>query len=142
MDGRYAHKPNTIPLPIEIYHSAFAAFAAESRDPNLAVPDDFVQKISQLMLFVSQISVLESPRQERTREKLQELLGFAATPLRSASGSAPDHGIVSTQPGMIGSAALAIVEEKSELGSGNDPVVQGSFSYLAHWSDNGQKVRL
>ena len=130
LDGRYAEEQNPIPPPIEIFHPVFAAFVAESRDPNLEVPESFVQQIPELMRVVSKIGTEEEPRYATTRE----LLKNHCVPYDSALY------VRCSDP--IGMAALASVEEEAELGSGNDAAVKGSFSYREHWAQQGQRVSI
>lgn len=143
LDGRYASVENTIPPPVEIYHPVFAAFIAESRNRhNLVIPEDFLRQVPILMHMLSQIRTLEASSEEEALEMLWNLLKFSVVPLRYRNRVARDHGIIySRHEGPAGAAALAIVENKPELGSGNDGAVQGSFSYVEHWTDRSQLVR-
>ena len=98
LDGRHADRKNTVPLPIELFHPVFAAFVAESRNPDLAVPDDFVWEISAFMESVSQISTDESSRQETTCVHLQRLLDRSVIRLRHTSGPVLEHAVLFYRP--------------------------------------------
>ena len=142
LDGRFAEEQNPIPPPIEIFHPVFAAFVAESRDPNLEVPESLVQQIPEFMRRVSNICTKEGSRYLDTRELLTKLLGVPIRPLILENRYTPDHGFVYSRANgdPIGNTAVAIIEERSELGSGNDAVVQCSFSYREYWAQQGQQV--
>ncbi|RPD56942.1 hypothetical protein L226DRAFT_615287 [Lentinus tigrinus ALCF2SS1-7] len=122
LDGRYGNKHTTIAPPVEDFHYAFAQFKAECHDEQTPLPEEFVRRIGELMDTVSQIKVDdELGRQANTRSLLSNIL------------SATFGQVVNSL------AALAILEEKDELGTSGDGSVQGSFSYLQHWMDQGQK---
>lgn len=142
LDGRYANKLNPIPPPIEIFHPAFAAFIADSQNPNLAVPVEFLRKLPKLMTALSKISTSEANRTVACDVPLvQEALGFRLAPMRSGSGGQPDLWRTYTRvTEPLGTALLTLIEEKSEPGNGNDPCVQASFAYANYWTSNVQRA--
>ncbi|EIW56441.1 uncharacterized protein TRAVEDRAFT_38414 [Trametes versicolor FP-101664 SS1] len=143
LDGRYANKLNPIPPPVEIFHPAFAAFIADSQNPNLAVPVEFLRKLPKLMTVLSKISTSEANRTAACDVPLQEALGFGLAPMCSGSGGQPDLGRTYTRvTEPLGTALLTLIEEKSEPGNGNDPCVQASFAYANYWTSNVQRELL
>ena len=141
-DGRYADTPITIAPPVEDFHYAFASFVAELRNENMHPPDDFVREVSEVMDAVAQIGTDELPRQTDTRTLLSKLLSVTFGQSVDSNRTSADNILTFRRESPpLGLAALAIVEETLELGSSNDGSVQGSFSYVQHWTDPSQKVR-
>ena len=142
LDGRYADTPITIAPPVEDFHYVFASFVAESRNENMQPPDDFVREVSAVMDAVAQIGMDELPRQTDTRTLLSRLLSVTFGQPANSNRTSADHILTfSRDSPPLGRAALAIVEETFEPGSSHDGSVQGSFSYVQHWTDPSQKVR-
>ena len=82
----------------------------------------------------------KSPRQMTTRGMLGKLLEYPAIQTVQLNKSSADHMMpYSCKGDVLGTAALAIIEEKPELGTSGEGSVQGSFSFIQHWND--QKVR-
>ena len=141
LDGRYANHPNTIALPVEDFHSAFACFVAQHKVERLQPPEEFVRKCCQYMDATSKIGTDEKRRESDTRQLLSNLLSATFTQLVNEDRTSANHTMVySRDKAPLGLAALAIVEEKTELGTGGDGSVQGSFTYTQHWLDSGQRV--
>ncbi|PCH34829.1 hypothetical protein WOLCODRAFT_165848 [Wolfiporia cocos MD-104 SS10] len=141
LDGRYGDSPNTIAPPVEIYHPVFASFVAEDRYDALDLPTDFVQKVAKLLRTVSQIATIEKSRQATTRSLLSDLLNLTIVQMVNRNSTSADYIVTyhrGSQP--LGAAAIAIIEEKSELGSSGDASVQGSFSFIEHWADSNQEA--
>ncbi|PCH37406.1 hypothetical protein WOLCODRAFT_84409 [Wolfiporia cocos MD-104 SS10] len=139
LDGRYGDSPNTIAPPVEIYHPVFASFVAEDRDDTLGLPTDFVQKVAKLLRTVSQIATIERSREATTRSLLSDLLNLTIVQMVNRNSTSADYIVTyhrGSQP--LGAAAIAIVEEKDELGSSGDASVQGSLAFIEHWTDSNQ----
>ncbi|KAH9900882.1 hypothetical protein C8Q73DRAFT_786312 [Cubamyces lactineus] len=136
LDGRYAsHNIPRVAAPVEIYHPAFAIFLGHANDPILSVPDDIVKTTAQFMLSQSQIATAENQR-TNTRLHLGNLLGIPAIQNLNRNRTSSDHIItIPAEEKICEQAALAIVEEKGELGTSGEPSVQGSFSYYEFWND-------
>ena len=134
--------PTTIALPVEDFHYVFASFVAEIRDQNTQPPDDFVREVSEVMDAVAQVGTNELPRQTDTRALLSKLLSVTFGQAVNCIRTSADRILTfSRESPPLGLAGLAIIEEKLELGSSNDGAVQGSFSYVQHWTNPDQKVR-
>ena len=142
LDGRYAsHSIPRVAAPVEIHHPAFAIFLGHVNDPTLSVPDDTVKTTAQFMLSQSQIATVENQR-TNIRLHLGNLLGISAIPKPNWNRTSSHHVITIPAEANFGEqAALAIVEEKGELGMNGEPSVQGSFSYHAFWNDADRPVR-
>ncbi|KAJ2921604.1 hypothetical protein H1R20_g15491, partial [Candolleomyces eurysporus] len=142
LDGRYGTTPNSIALPVEVYHPAFAYFSALARDSVREPPDDIIDLTIQLTATSSRIVTTELSRQSATRDVLSKILRFPIIQTVNQNKSSADHAVIYSRSGSdpIGAAALSIFEEKADLGISGDPTTQGSFSYLQHWTDPGQKA--
>ncbi|KAI0703658.1 hypothetical protein C8T65DRAFT_709207 [Cerioporus squamosus] len=143
LDGRYGNKPTriTIAPPTADFHCAFAQFKAQCSDEHLLVPEKCVQKVGELMDAVSKIKTDGKLRhQANTRSLLSNLLSVTFRQLINSNRASADHvhsySCVRLPRGLV---ALAIVEEKAKLHSSGDGSVQGSFSYMQHWMDQGQQ---
>ena len=140
LDGRYDTLPTSAAVPVEVFHPAFAHFLALARDDTFQPPDDVVRLTADFIHSTSQIVVTESPRQMTTRGMLSKLLGYPAIQAVQLNKSSADHMMpYSCRGEVLGTAALAIIEEKPELGTSGEGSVQGSFSFIQHWND--QRVR-
>ncbi|RDX41428.1 hypothetical protein OH76DRAFT_216504 [Lentinus brumalis] len=89
----------------------------------------------------------ERGREPETRYIVHELLSSTFRKLLGGhpSNTQSDNRLVWTygrKEHPVGSAPLAIVEEKAKLGFGGDGAVQGSFAYAQHWTDPSQKAIL
>ncbi|KAI0720807.1 hypothetical protein C8T65DRAFT_735744 [Cerioporus squamosus] len=144
LDGRYADTPNTIAPPVENFHYAFASFVAEYRDERTQPPEEFVRKVGKLMGAVSTIATNEICRESDTRGLLCGLLYATFGELLNSNRRSVDHILSYRREGpSLGLAALAIIEDSElELGTSDDGSVQGSFSYIQHWTNPSQKVFL
>ncbi len=146
LDGRYGGTPNTFALPVEDFQWVFASFAAELRDETLALSENLVRAVGHLMRDVSRLHISdERGREPETRYIVHELLSSTFRKLLGGhpSNTQSDNRLVWTygrKEHPVGSAPLAIVEEKAKLGFGGDGAVQGSFAYAQHWTDPSQKV--
>ena len=142
LDGRYGgNGPLPVAPPIEVFHPAFASFVADLADHNMQVPADVVTTTANFMRSLSEIAVSEGSRTD-TRSALTDLLA-AVVQQTVNHKSSTDHIIVFNRTSApYQQAVLAVVEEKGELGSGLDPSVQGSFSYIEHWISAYRKVGL
>lgn len=142
VDGRYAKAcPLRAALPVELFHPVFAQFVTGMADEQLQVPEDVVKDTAKLMLHLSQIAVKEKQRED-TCDDLSDILDCDITQTVDRNRTCSDHIIIYNRPSHPkDQIALAIIEEKAELGSGgSDPSVQGSFSYEAHWRDTAREV--
>ncbi|KAH9967790.1 hypothetical protein BGW80DRAFT_678631 [Lactifluus volemus] len=136
LDGRYDTFPTSAAVPVEVFHPAFAHFLALARDDTFQPQDDVVQLTADFIHSTSQIVATESPRQMTTRGMLSKLLGYPAIQTVQLNKSSADHMMpYSCRGEVLGTAALAIIEEKPELGTSGDGSVQGSFSFIQHWND-------
>ncbi|KJA15092.1 hypothetical protein HYPSUDRAFT_72261 [Hypholoma sublateritium FD-334 SS-4] len=135
IDGRYATVPIAGAIPVELYHPAFAQFLGIVGDKEFHPPEALVRSTVRFLSNVSQIATSENSRQQSTRNMLAELLGHPVFQTVHRNGSSADHVIQYQCAGgsIVGSAALAVIEEKAELGTSGEPSVQGSFSYLQHF---------
>ncbi|KAF5338778.1 hypothetical protein D9757_014993 [Collybiopsis confluens] len=141
-DGRYAEVPNTTAAPIEIYHPVFAFFLGCLRDrTKLKVDSSLLKKTHKIMRSTSKIATSENQRETATREFLADILGCGIQQNIIDRKAIPDHVVSHNLAGekVAGNAGLAIVEEKSEIGTSGDAVTQGTFSYLAYWGSPDQK---
>ncbi|PCH36541.1 hypothetical protein WOLCODRAFT_127314 [Wolfiporia cocos MD-104 SS10] len=139
LDGRYGDHPTSLAPPIEIYHPAFAAFVGNYHNESLTPPEDLVAATSKFMDDMSQISSLEHSRKS-TREHLARLLDIVVDQNANKNKTIADHYVTydrKTQPSV--KAALAIIEEKAELGQSSEPSVQGEFSYLHYWTQDDRQ---
>jgi len=102
----------------------------------------------QMMLYGSQPTSSIAPRRSWSREStpvttrgmLSKLLEYPAIQAVQLNKSSADHMMpYSCRGEVLGTAALAIIEEKPELGTSGEGSVQGSFSFIQHWND--QRVR-
>ncbi|KAJ2913993.1 hypothetical protein MD484_g6412, partial [Candolleomyces efflorescens] len=141
IDGRYCSTQNTVGLPVEIYHPAFSHFVAVSRDETVEPPQDILDFTIKLMNAASRVATNEVSRQPTTRGLLSKILNFTVIQTVLLNKSSSDHIVLYTREGstMLGAAALAVIEEKGEQGTSGEGSVQGSFSYLQHWIETGQK---
>ena len=136
LDGRYDTIPTSAAVPVEVFHPAFAHFLALARDDTFQPPDDVVWLTKDFIHSTSQIVAAESPRQMTTRGMLSQLLGYPAIQTVQLNKSSADHMMpYSCRGDVLGTAALAIIEEKPELGTSGEGSVQGSFSFIQHWND-------
>lgn len=122
--------------PIEIFHPIFAQFRAKLADTEIDVPEEVVRDTASLMRSCSAIEVSEQPREKQSLTFLSKILKgpfLQAVDLDRTSGYAI---ALCTETTVCESAAVAIIEENSELGDvGSEPSVQGSFSYIKFWVD-------
>jgi hypothetical protein len=140
LDGRYDTHPTSAAVPVEVFHPAFAHFLSVARDDTFQPQGDVVQLTADFIHSTSQIVAPESLRQMTTRGMLSRLLGYPAIQTVQLNKSSADHLMPYSCTGeVLGTAALAIIEEKPELGTSEDGSVQGSFSFIQHWND--QRVR-
>ena len=142
LDGRYAEEVNVIAAPVEVYHPAFAGFVEEAFDEHVRLPEDVVTATARCMAATSQIVTPEGQRSSVTLQLLSELLSMELVPRSSKKRTSPDHAVLCD--GIFtpsGTAMLAIVEEKAELGSSGEGSVQGSFSYREHWLQQEVSIR-
>ncbi|EPT02361.1 hypothetical protein FOMPIDRAFT_53836 [Fomitopsis schrenkii] len=132
----------SLALPVELLHFVFAQFMTEMVDERLPVPEDVVKKTAKLMLHLSQIVTKERQRED-TRDDLSDILNCDITQTVNRNQTSADHIIIYNRPSHPKEQiALAIVEEKAELGTGSVPSVQGSSSYEEHWrSQDCMQVR-
>ena len=136
LDGRYDTIPTSAAVPVEVFHPAFAHFLALARDDTFQPPDDVVWLTKDFIHSTSQIVAAESPRQMTTRGMLSQLLEYPAIQTVQLNKSSADHMMpYSCRGDVLGTAALAIIEEKPELGTSGEGSVQGSFSFIQHWND-------
>ena len=143
LDGRYGgNGPLPVAPPVEVFHPVFASFVADVADHNMQVPADVVTTTANFMRSLSEIAVSESSRTD-TRDALMDLLAAVVQQTVDKNTSSADQIInYNRTSAPYQQAVLAIVEEKAELGSGSDPSVQGSFSYIEHWISAYRKVGL
>ncbi|KAJ7596060.1 hypothetical protein C8J56DRAFT_1043162 [Mycena floridula] len=136
-DGRYnpASPIPTVAPVIDIYHPVFAQFRAKLRSPiSPTLPFELRAKTAEMMRFCSGIQIMENPRTEPTRSVLSRILESPLLKSVNVDMSAADHVVLSLKTKVNQMAALVIVEEKGELGSGgSEPSVQGTFSWLKFW---------
>ncbi|KAJ2912118.1 hypothetical protein MD484_g8294, partial [Candolleomyces efflorescens] len=135
-DGRYTAEQNTVALPVEIFYDGFAEFNADCHDESLEVEPEILKLTIQLMDASSRIVNRESERQCTSRDLIHQLIQYSLTqttlPNRPSADRTTLH-IRRTEP--FGTAALAIVEEKGELGTSGEGSIQGCFSFVRHWAD-------
>ncbi|KAF5369674.1 hypothetical protein D9615_010238 [Tricholomella constricta] len=111
---------------IELFHPVFAEFFARADDNTTDIPDTVVCGTASLMRSVSAISTTESTRTD-SRKSLSTILGQSSWQTRTWTGAAE-------------TTALALLEERGELGVGGcEPSVQGSFSYAKFWAANDHR---
>lgn len=142
-DGRSGKKEPVATPPIEVVHPAFAAFCAAATSTSLVPDRDILEPTIAFMADSAIIEAREEARIHRTRALLTALLSSGAGKPSNINSTSADHSVLyhcSTAP--FGVAALAIVEEKAEMGQNGDPSTQGVFSYVHHWGDSGQKVSI
>ncbi|TBU36363.1 hypothetical protein BD309DRAFT_878497 [Dichomitus squalens] len=141
LDGRYGGSgPLPVTPPVEVFHPAFASFVNDVANDKLLVPDDVVTTTASFMQSLSEIATLEAER-TNTRGMLKDLLDRVVIQTVNKNKSSADHIVVlNRREAPFEQAVLAIVEEKGELGSGSDPSVQGSFSYIEHWISTERKA--
>jgi hypothetical protein len=143
VDDRYATRPCLVALPIEVYHPSFAVFCALANNYHLDPDESMILHTAELMRAASKIATRESVRQTPTRELLSKLLSYTLIQTVNKNKTSSDHAIVMSckRPAPpLGAALIAVVEEKAELGTGGEPSVEGSFSYIQHWADPNQQV--
>ncbi|KAJ7857800.1 hypothetical protein B0H14DRAFT_2750393 [Mycena olivaceomarginata] len=145
LDGRYNALKNrpTIAPPVELFHPVFACFRARLEEATAEVPEDIVRDTANLMRSSSAIQVSEQPRTQNTRTSLAKILKQSFLQVVNLDRTSADHIALCTDSAVHETAAVVIVEEKSELGAGgSEPSVQGSFSYLQFWADpTHQRIR-
>ncbi|GJJ15115.1 hypothetical protein Clacol_009390 [Clathrus columnatus] len=143
-DGRYGKRKRFTLAPlVELYHPVFAEFKSNISDESLRIPQDIVQQTAKMMVNTSQIQHKEFLRTKPTRLLMAELMYHGLAQSVNFNKSAPDHIALSIrlQPPAEASA-VAIIEEKSELGSSGDASVQCAFSYTQFWSQaDHQSIR-
>ncbi|KAJ2913992.1 hypothetical protein MD484_g6413, partial [Candolleomyces efflorescens] len=137
LDGRYCRTQSTVGPPVEIYHPAFAHFIAVSRDEAIEPPQDILDSTIKLMNASSRIVTSEGGRQPTTHDLLMKILNSTATQTAPFNISSSDDTVehIREGPTLPGAAALVVIEERGELGTSGEGSVQGSFSYLQHWTD-------
>lgn len=138
LDGRYnaAEYQQTIAPPIELFHPVFAQFRAKLADTEMIVPDDIVRDTASLLRSSSAIEVSEQPRTQQSRTLLSKILKQSFLQAVNLDRTSADHIALCGDTTVDEMAAVAIVEETSELGTGgSEPSVQGSFSYIKFWVD-------
>lgn len=135
INGHYAQgSPLRIALPIELFHPVFAKFKTKRTDDTTPLPPDFLRHVAKFTNEVSQISTEESERACRTRNSLRAILNHSVVKFVNLNGTSADHIIANTNlPRFANDAALAIIEEEVELGTGLDLSVRCAFSYNEHW---------
>lgn len=135
IDGRYASRPIPGAIPVELYHPAFARFLGIVGDEKFHPPEALVRNTVGFLTNVSRIATHEKNRQDSTRKMLSALLGQPVCQTVNQNGSSSDHVIQyqCANGAIVGSAALAVIEEKAELGTSGEPSVQGSFSFIQHF---------
>jgi hypothetical protein len=81
-------------------------------------------------------------RQRCTRAMLSDI-NLSQNSSSNSIRTSPDHNMVYVpgNSGSIGSAALAMLEEENELGTGDEGSVKGSFSCWHQWCKAEQEVR-
>ncbi|KAG7094625.1 hypothetical protein E1B28_005449 [Marasmius oreades] len=134
LDGRFNPKypVETSAPPIELYHPAFAQFAALIRDPTFQVPDDddILSNTAALIRSCSQIETYEGPGNTNTCLILGRILHLPLDQFENDDRTATDCMALYETPLDSVAAACVIAEIKGELGStGADPSVQASFSF-------------
>ncbi|KAK0490452.1 hypothetical protein IW261DRAFT_13641 [Armillaria novae-zelandiae] len=144
LDGRYDPRnstPTAAP-PVQLYHPVFADFLG-TMDDTSDLPEDLVVETGSLMRSASGIAVLESSRSLPSRTHLSNILGFPLVQSVNLDKKSADHTMLHSRTSPpVQTALLAIVEEKSELGSGGDVTTQGGCSYTAFWlSRDHQELR-
>ncbi|KAK0196839.1 hypothetical protein F5146DRAFT_18803 [Armillaria mellea] len=141
LDGRYdpANSIPTVAPPIQLYHPVFADFLDAMGDTS-DLPENLVVETGELMRSTSRIAVLERNRSLPSRMHLSKILGFPLSQVVNLNKTSADHVILHQRRSPpIQSALLAVVEEKSELGSGGDVTTQGGCSYLDFWLSEDHK---
>lgn len=128
LDGRHGPMQHLLSPPIEVYHPVFASFIKNARDQSQSPPIEIIRETTKLITSASEICVEEDARREKTRGHLAKILGRPLMQSVNPNRTSADHICIGKN-----SAALLIVDEKAELGTGNDPSVQVSFSYFEHW---------
>ncbi|KAG7440334.1 uncharacterized protein BT62DRAFT_629687 [Guyanagaster necrorhizus] len=138
LDGRYNATAygQTIAPPIELFHPVFAQFRANLADTEIVIPEDIVRDTASLMRSSSAIQVSEQPRTQQSWMLLSNILNQSFHQAVNFDRTLADHIYLCGDTTVDETAAVVIVEEKSELGAGgSEPSVQGSFSYLKFWAD-------
>ncbi|KIY73275.1 hypothetical protein CYLTODRAFT_440083 [Cylindrobasidium torrendii FP15055 ss-10] len=135
-DGRYGKSVNDPGIPVELFHPAFAEFRSVANDNTQQPPLDLIELTLDFMRGVARISTDEASRQGFTRRMLAEIISVGVVQTVNSNKSSADHIVLNMTHG---AAALAVIEEKPELGHSGEGSVQGSFSYLQHWSDVQQE---
>ncbi|KAJ6610940.1 hypothetical protein B0H10DRAFT_1919177 [Mycena sp. CBHHK59/15] len=145
LDGRYNALKNrqTIAPPVELFHPVFACFRARLEEATTEVAEDIVRDTASLMRSSSAIQVSEQPRTQNTRTSLAKILKQSFLQVVNLDRTSADHIALCADTAVHETAAVVVVEEKSELGAGgSEPSVQGSFSYMKFWADpTHQRIR-
>ncbi|EKM50342.1 uncharacterized protein PHACADRAFT_264967 [Phanerochaete carnosa HHB-10118-sp] len=139
LDGRRASSQTCICPPIELFHESFAQFRAIAFDDTHQPPEGVIVSTLELMKNASAIATSEAARSGSTRKMLGKLLNLPAVQTVDRNKNSPDHVMICSCRQLSGTAALAIIEEKAELGTSGEGSVQGSFSYMSHWASPDQK---
>lgn len=145
LDGRYAPlkgSPATQAPPIEIFHPVFAQFRVLVADVTTEIPPELISETASFMRSVSAIRPIENTRTLPSRLTLSSILGKSFVQNVNHDGTSADHVVLGTTERFRRpeATALALVEEKGEMGASGDPSVQGSFSYTKFWL--GEEVRI
>jgi len=137
LDGRCGQIPTPLAPPVTVFHPAFAYFIGASCDTTQTPPRDIVIATRDAMNAASRIQVSEADRRASTREFLSKILSCQGSQIVNSNRTVADHTFLYVRPNSPrDSTAIAIVEEKAELGTGGDPSVQSYFSYFQFWKDN------
>ncbi|KAF8152649.1 hypothetical protein B0H34DRAFT_727028 [Crassisporium funariophilum] len=139
LDGR--HPPRcqpTIAPPIELFHTVFAEFRAKLATADNDIPVSIVRRAAEFMRAATVIALCEKDRQEITRSLLSKIFQKAFSQIVNHDRTSADHILEISLANFPEAAALALVEEKFELGEGgSEPSIQGSFSYAKYWTGVG-----
>jgi hypothetical protein len=138
LDGRYTpseNSPATQGPPIEIFHPIFAEFRALATDHTIEIPYKVISDTASLMRSASAIRPMEDNRTLSSRMALSSVLGRCFVQNTNPDRTSADHVALGTTKRFSRPepTALALVEEKGEMGTGGDPSVQGCFSYTKFW---------
>lgn len=138
LDGRYTpseSSPETRGPPIELFHPIFAEFRALATDTTIEVPSKAISDTASFMRSASAIRPIEDNRTLPSRMALSSILGKCFVRNTNADKTSADHVALGTTKRFSRPepTALALVEEKGEMGAGGDPSVQGCFSYTKFW---------
>uniref|UniRef100_A0A0W0FWL1 Uncharacterized protein n=1 Tax=Moniliophthora roreri TaxID=221103 RepID=A0A0W0FWL1_MONRR len=140
-DGRYRWNLNPLGVPVEIIHPAFAQFRALAADTSLPLPEDIARFTAQLTVSAPQVSINEAPRQEHIRRFLNRILSYDIIQALDRNETLSDLvWLYSRTEEPLGVAAAGIIVEDAELGTSGEGSVQGSFAFLQHRADPGNRV--